>query len=145
MGSALRPAARTMRNGIASPFGRYRRVQVFAPTTLDERRVIARRQRDLSTGRTKRQRSRQASCRRDVCFRQYDNRPTRTWTVQRHDTKLARGGLFLGRRDVAIPVIAQAKIQAKVLVPLVKLLQAELGEERAQSIVRKAIGGFIVS
>ena len=29
-----------------------------------------------------------------------------------------------------IPVIEQAKIQAQVLVPLVKALQAELGEER---------------
>ena len=39
-----------------------------------------------------------------------------------------------------IPVIEQAKIQAKALVPLVKALQAELGEERANSIVRNALG-----
>ena len=39
-----------------------------------------------------------------------------------------------------IPVIEQAKIQARVLVPLVKALQAELGEERAHAIVRKALG-----
>jgi L-2-amino-thiazoline-4-carboxylic acid hydrolase len=39
-----------------------------------------------------------------------------------------------------IPVIEQAKIQARVLVPLVKALQAELGEERANAIVRKALG-----
>jgi hypothetical protein len=39
-----------------------------------------------------------------------------------------------------IPVIEQAKIQAQVLVPLVKTLQAELGEERANVIVRKALG-----
>jgi hypothetical protein len=39
-----------------------------------------------------------------------------------------------------IPVIDQVKIQAKALVPLVKALQAELGEERANSIVRKALG-----
>jgi hypothetical protein len=41
---------------------------------------------------------------------------------------------------VSIPVIQQAKIQAQVLVPLVKALQAELGEERANALVRKALG-----
>jgi predicted ArsR family transcriptional regulator len=39
-----------------------------------------------------------------------------------------------------IPIIEQAKIQARVLVPLVKALQAELGEERANAIVRRALG-----
>ena len=39
-----------------------------------------------------------------------------------------------------IPLIEQVKIQAKILVPLVKALQAELGEERANAIVRKALG-----
>ena len=39
-----------------------------------------------------------------------------------------------------IPVIEQVKIQAQVLVPLVKALQAELGEERANALVRKALG-----
>jgi L-2-amino-thiazoline-4-carboxylic acid hydrolase-like protein len=39
-----------------------------------------------------------------------------------------------------IPLIEQAKIQAQVLVPLVKQLQAELGEERANALVRKALG-----
>ncbi len=39
-----------------------------------------------------------------------------------------------------IPLIEQAKIQAQVLVPLVKALQAELGEERANALVRKALG-----
>jgi L-2-amino-thiazoline-4-carboxylic acid hydrolase len=39
-----------------------------------------------------------------------------------------------------IPLIKQVKIQAQVLVPLVKTLQAELGEERANAIVRKALG-----
>jgi hypothetical protein len=34
------------------------------------------------------------------------------------------------------PLIEQAKIQAQVLVPLVRTLQAELGEERANLIVR---------
>ncbi len=42
--------------------------------------------------------------------------------------------------NVAVPVIEQAKIQAQILVPLVKALQTELGKERAQSIVRRAIG-----
>ena len=41
---------------------------------------------------------------------------------------------------MSIPVIEQAKIQAQVLVPLVKALQAELGEKRASSLVRKALG-----
>ena len=39
-----------------------------------------------------------------------------------------------------IPLIEQIKIQAQVLVPLVKALQAELGEERANAVVRKALG-----
>jgi hypothetical protein len=41
---------------------------------------------------------------------------------------------------VAVSVIEQAKIQAQVLVPLVKALQAELGEEKANRLVRKALG-----
>ena len=39
-----------------------------------------------------------------------------------------------------IPLIEQVKLQARVLVPLVKTLQAELGEERANAIIRKALG-----
>ncbi len=39
-----------------------------------------------------------------------------------------------------IPLIEQIKIQAQVLVPLVKALQAELGEERANALVREALG-----
>jgi hypothetical protein len=39
-----------------------------------------------------------------------------------------------------IPIIEQVKIQARVLVPLVKALQAELGEDRASALVRKALG-----
>jgi hypothetical protein len=38
-----------------------------------------------------------------------------------------------------IPVIERVKIQAEVLVPLVKALQAELGEARANTIVRNAL------
>ena len=41
---------------------------------------------------------------------------------------------------MAVSVIQQAKIQAQVLVPLVKALQAELGEERANALVRTALG-----
>ena len=41
---------------------------------------------------------------------------------------------------MAVSVIEQAKIQAQVLVPLVKALQAELGEERANRLVRKTLG-----
>jgi hypothetical protein len=40
---------------------------------------------------------------------------------------------------VDVPVIQQAKIQAQVLIPLVKALQAELGEARANAIVRGAL------
>jgi hypothetical protein len=43
---------------------------------------------------------------------------------------------------MSVSVLEQAKIQARVLVPLVKTLQAELGEERANSIVRRALGGM---
>jgi L-2-amino-thiazoline-4-carboxylic acid hydrolase len=39
-----------------------------------------------------------------------------------------------------IPLIEQIKIQAQVLVPIVRALQAELGEERANAIVREALG-----
>jgi hypothetical protein len=41
---------------------------------------------------------------------------------------------------VDISVIEQVKIQAEILVPLVKVLQAELGEEHANALVRKALG-----
>jgi L-2-amino-thiazoline-4-carboxylic acid hydrolase len=41
---------------------------------------------------------------------------------------------------MATSVIEQAKIQAQVLVPLVKALQAELGAERANALVRKTLG-----
>jgi hypothetical protein len=40
---------------------------------------------------------------------------------------------------VSVSVIEQARIQAEVLVPLVKALQAELGEARANAIVRGAL------
>jgi len=39
-----------------------------------------------------------------------------------------------------VPLIEQVKIQAQVLVPLVRTLQAELGEERANALVRKSLG-----
>jgi len=41
---------------------------------------------------------------------------------------------------VSASVIERAKIQAQVLVPLVKALQAELGEARANAVVRKTLG-----
>jgi predicted ArsR family transcriptional regulator len=40
-----------------------------------------------------------------------------------------------------IPILEQVKIQAQVLVPLVKALQVELGEERANTLVRSALSG----
>jgi DNA-binding transcriptional regulator YiaG len=39
-----------------------------------------------------------------------------------------------------VPLIEQVKAQAQVLVPLVKALQTELGEEQANAIVRKTLG-----
>ena len=39
-----------------------------------------------------------------------------------------------------VPVIEQAKIQARVLVPLLKAFQAELGEERANAIASRVLG-----
>jgi len=41
---------------------------------------------------------------------------------------------------MATPLIEQVKAQAHVLVPLIKALRAELGEEKANAIVRKALG-----
>jgi hypothetical protein len=41
---------------------------------------------------------------------------------------------------LSIPVIEQAKIQAQVLVPLIKALQAEFGEARANALVRRTLG-----
>ena len=39
-----------------------------------------------------------------------------------------------------IPLIEKIKIQAQVLVPLIKALQSELGAERANAIVRNGLG-----
>ena len=41
---------------------------------------------------------------------------------------------------MGIPLIERIKIQAEVLVPLVKALQADLGEERTNALVRKTLG-----
>lgn len=41
---------------------------------------------------------------------------------------------------MGIPVIEQVKIQAQVLVPLIKALQEEMGEERANALVRRTLG-----
>ena len=41
---------------------------------------------------------------------------------------------------MSVSVIQQAKIQAQILVPLMKALQAELGEARANALVRTALG-----
>jgi len=42
-------------------------------------------------------------------------------------------------RALSVSVIERAKIQAQVLVPLVKAMQAELGEARANALVRGAL------
>ena len=41
-----------------------------------------------------------------------------------------------------MPLIEQVKVQALVLVPLVRTLQAELGEEQANAIVRRSLGAL---
>jgi hypothetical protein len=41
---------------------------------------------------------------------------------------------------MGVPLIEQVKIQAQVLLPLVRTLKAELGEERANALVRKSLG-----
>jgi hypothetical protein len=46
----------------------------------------------------------------------------------------------MGVGKMNIPLIERVKIQAQVLVPLVKALRAELGEQRANAIVRTALG-----
>jgi hypothetical protein len=38
-----------------------------------------------------------------------------------------------------VPLLEQVKIQAQALVPLVKAMRQELGEARANAIVRKAL------
>ncbi len=38
-----------------------------------------------------------------------------------------------------VPLIEQVKIQARVLIPVVKAMQAELGEKRANEVVRNAL------
>lgn len=39
-----------------------------------------------------------------------------------------------------IPLIEQIKIQAQVLVPLLRTMQADLGEQHANRLIRKALG-----
>ena len=41
---------------------------------------------------------------------------------------------------MSVPIIRQVRIQAEVLIPLIKALQAELGKERANALVRRALG-----
>lgn len=41
-----------------------------------------------------------------------------------------------------VPLIEQVKIQARILIPLIKTLRSELGQERADAIVREALGDF---
>jgi L-2-amino-thiazoline-4-carboxylic acid hydrolase-like protein len=41
---------------------------------------------------------------------------------------------------LSVPLLEQVKIQAKILIPLIKALQVELGEERANALVRSALG-----
>ena len=43
---------------------------------------------------------------------------------------------------MGVPLIEQVQIQAQVLVPLVRTLQADLGEERANALVRKSLGAL---
>ena len=45
-----------------------------------------------------------------------------------------------GDMRLSVPLLEQVKIQAKILIPLIKALQVELGEERANALVRSALG-----
>src|SRR5262249_28968413 len=58
--------------------------------------------------------------------------PSARWSRWNHGTD--------ERLSLGVSVIQQAKMQAQVLGPLVKALQAELGEERAYALVRRALG-----
>ena len=44
--------------------------------------------------------------------------------------------------DADLSFLDKAKIQAQVLVPLVRALRAELGKEKADALVRKALGAW---
>jgi hypothetical protein len=48
--------------------------------------------------------------------------------------------VFENRPDV--PLIDRVKIQTEVLVPLIRCLEQELGNERAHALVRSALGDF---
>ena len=48
--------------------------------------------------------------------------------------------VFENRPDVLL--LDRVKIQAEVLVPLIKELEADLGKDRAHALVRRSIGGF---
>jgi hypothetical protein len=48
--------------------------------------------------------------------------------------------VFENRPDV--PLVDRVKIQAEVLVPLIKELEADLGKHRAHALVRRSIGEF---
>ena len=41
-----------------------------------------------------------------------------------------------------VPLIEQVKIQAKILIPLIKTRRSELGQERADAVMRTALGDF---
>jgi uncharacterized protein (DUF1330 family) len=64
--------------------------------------------------------------------------PTRQAVITK--TLLLLGGKGPSYAGMALPLIERVKIQAQALIPLVKALQAELGEQRANAIVRKALG-----
>ena len=44
--------------------------------------------------------------------------------------------------DAELSLLDKAKIQAQVLVPLVRALRSELGKDRADALVRKALGDW---
>jgi hypothetical protein len=47
-----------------------------------------------------------------------------------------------GEHRPDVPLIDRVKIQAEVLIPLIKGLEEELGKERAHELVRSAVGEF---
>jgi hypothetical protein len=70
----------------------------------------------------------------------------RTDAMDQKSTFLASPDIIQGcskeEFSMDVSIIQQVKIQAKILVPLVKALQAELGEKRANALVRRALGAI---
>jgi hypothetical protein len=71
------------------------------------------------------------------------NAPTRSRSIVSIDLRWSyRDAVKRRKLAMDVSIIQQVKIQALVLVPLVKALQIELGEERANALVRRTLGAI---